>query len=164
MEFAQILPALFVGSHPKTVDDIEVLQRGLAVTAVLNLQTDEDMASVGVLWQPLENHYKITALRLVRLPVKEGQAEMAAKFAHCVRTLRKLLSGGHTVYLHCTAGIARSPTVAIGYLHWDQGWEWDEAVAHLKQVRENCSPHLEALRLAMAGQNVPAKHNDHTHN
>lgn len=127
----------------------------MAVTAVLNLQTDEDMASVGLLWQPLERHYKTTAVRLVRIPVREEQEEMAAKFAHCVRTLRTLLSEGHIVYLHCTAGIARSPAVAIGYLHWDRGWEWDDAVAHLRQVRKNCSPHLEALRLAMADQNGP---------
>lgn len=71
MDFAQVLPTLFVGSHPKTIDDIERLRRELTVTAVLNLQTDEDMASVGLLWQPLEEHYKTTALRLVRLPVKE---------------------------------------------------------------------------------------------
>ena len=151
MDFAQVLPALFVGSHPKTIDDIERLRQQFAVTAVLNLQTDEDMASVGLLWQPLEEHYQMTAVRLVRLPVKEEPVEMAAKFSHCVSALRDLLcSEGHTVYLHCTAGIARSPTVAIGHLHWSLGWEWDQAIAHLRQVREKCTPHLEALRLAMS--------------
>jgi protein-tyrosine phosphatase len=159
MDFAQVLPALFVGSHPSTIDDVERLQYDLAVTAIMNLQTDEDMASVGLLWQPIEEHYKTTALRLVRLPVKEDQVEMAEKFSNCVSTLRDLLSPeNQTVYLHCTAGIARSPTVAIGHLHWNLGWEWEEAIAHLKQVRENCSPHLEALRLAMATrQPAPAR-------
>jgi protein-tyrosine phosphatase len=149
MELAQVLPQLFVGSHPRTLSDIERL-RGLAVTAVLNLQTDEDMASVDLLWQPLEEQYRRGPLRLVRFPVKEEQEEMAAKFSHCVRVLEGLLSENHTVYLHCTAGIARSPTVAIGHLHWGLGWEWNSAVAHLKQLREKCSPHLDALRLAMA--------------
>ena len=150
MEFAQVLPGLFVGSHPKTIEDIETL-RQLGVTAVLNLQTNEDMISVALLWQPLEEHYKAIPLRLVRMPVKEEQTEMAAKFARCVSTLSDLIAEGHSVYLHCTAGIARSPTVAIGYLHWEAGWEWNEAVVHLKQLRgEKCSPHLEALRLAMS--------------
>jgi protein-tyrosine phosphatase len=115
------------------------------------------MASVGLLWQPLEEHYETTALRLVRLPVREEQAEMAAKFSNCVSTLEDLLSSeSNTVYLHCTAGIARSPTVAIGHLHWSLGWEWEEAIIHLKQVREKYSPHLEALRLSMS-----SRHNDH---
>ena len=152
MELAQVLRELFVGSHPQTIDDIERLRR-LAVTAVLNLQTDEDMASVGLVWQPLEEHYKTAALHLVRLPVKEEQTEMAAKFSLCVSTLNELLSSeNHTVYLHCTAGIARSPTVAIGHLHWSLGWEWDEAIARLKQVRGKCSPHLDALRLSMSAR------------
>ena len=56
MEFAQVLRGLFVGSHPKTADDIETLQHGLGVTAVLNLQTDDDMAEVGLPWQSLEDH------------------------------------------------------------------------------------------------------------
>lgn len=150
MEFAQVLPLLFVGSHPRTTEDIDKLQAELAVTAVLNLQTDQDMDSVGLLWRPLEEHYKAAALRLVRSPVKEEQAEMAARFSDCVGALRALLAQDHTVYLHCTAGIARSPTVAIGYLHYELGWGWDEAVAHLKRVREKCSPHLEALQLAMS--------------
>lgn len=158
MEFAQVLPGLFVGSHPRTIEEIKML-RELGVTAVLNLQTDEDMLSVALLWQPLAEHYKTVPLRLVRVPVKEEQEEMATKFAGCVRVLKTLLSEGHTVYLHCTAGIARSPTVAIGYLHWDQGWEWDEAVAHLKALREKCSPHLEALRLAMNSQEASSPRN-----
>ncbi len=158
MDFAQVLPALFVGSHPKTIDDIERLRSEFAVTAVVNLQTDEDMASVGLLWQPLEEHYKKAALRLVRLPVKEEQAEMVARFSDCVSMLHELLSSdSDTVYLHCTAGIARSPTVAIGHLHWGLGWGWEQAIAHLKQVREKCSPHLDALRLAMSTRQASSR-------
>lgn len=149
MDIAQVLPSLFVGAHPKSVDDIEKLRRDYGVTAVLNLQTDADMASVSLLWEPLEAHYRTACLHLVRLPVAEEQAEMRAKFLQCVRTLDDLLSREHTVFLHCTAGIARSPTVAIGYLRWCAGWELDAAVAHLIKLRQGCSPHIEALRFAM---------------
>ena len=134
MEFAQALPGLFVGSHPKTIEDIETL-RQLGVTAVLNLQTNDDMISVALLWQPLEEHYKTIPLRsLVRMPVKEEQTEMAAKFAQCVSTLSDLISEGHSVYLHCTAGIARSPRWPSA-TSLEAGWEWNEAVVHLRQLR-----------------------------
>ncbi len=128
LTYAQILPRLFIGSHPRTIDDIERLRREVAMTAILNLQTDDDMRTVILDWPPLEAHYKTCPVLLCRVPIVD-------------------------VYLHCTAGIGRAPTVAIGYLHACLGWELDEAIAHVKQARQ-CAPHLEALRLSLADQGV----------
>jgi protein-tyrosine phosphatase len=151
MDYAQILSRLFVGSHPQTTDDIDRLQRDLAITAVLNLQTDKDMTALNLNWQPLEAHYGTSAVALFRVPMKEEQVELREKLFQCIATLERLLAADRMVYLHCTAGIGRSPTVAIGYLHSCLGWELDAAIGHVKQVRE-CSPHLEALRLAISDQ------------
>jgi protein-tyrosine phosphatase len=148
MDYAQILSGLFIGSHPRAVGDVERLRRESAITAVLNLQTDEDMRSVNLDWQPLETHYRASNIDLLRFPVKEEQIELREKLPECVQALGGLMTSGRTVYLHCTQGIGRSPTVAIGYLHWSLGWEFDVAVNHVKRARE-CSPHLEALRLAV---------------
>jgi protein-tyrosine phosphatase len=148
MDYAQILSGLFVGSHPRAIGDVERLRRESAITAVLNLQTDEDMDSVKLDWRLLEAHYLACSIDLLCLPVKEEQIELREKLPGCVRTLSALIAGGRTVYLHCTEGIGRSPTVAIGYLHWSLGWGFDAAVSHVKHARQ-CSPHLEALRLAL---------------
>jgi protein-tyrosine phosphatase len=148
MDYAQILRRLFIGSHPQAIADIERLRQASAITAVLNLQTDEDMRSVNLHWQPLEAHYQASGINLLRLPMKEEQSELREKLPQCVRTLDALIATGRTVYLHCTEGVGRSPTVAIGYLHWSLGWGFDAAVSHVKQARQ-CSPHLEALRLAV---------------
>ena len=147
MDYAQILSGLFVGSHPRAIGDVERLRRDSAITAVLNLQTDEDMRSVNLNWQPIEAHYLDSNIYLLRLPMKEEQIELREKLPECVRTLSALIAGGRRVYLHCTEGVGRSPTVAIGYLHWSLCWGFDAAVSHVKQARQ-CSPHLEALQLA----------------
>jgi protein-tyrosine phosphatase len=153
MDYAQITPRLFIGSHPQTVEDIEKLRRDLGITAVLNLQTDQDMSSVKLNWKPLESHYETSAVDLLRVPVKEAQVELREKLLQCINTLERLLAAGHTVYLHCTVGIGRSPTVAIGYLHFCLGWELDAAASHVMQLRQ-CSPHLEALRLAISDRRI----------
>lgn len=153
LTYAQILPRLFIGSHPRTIDDIERLRREAGITAVLNIHTDDDMRSVDLDFPPLEAHYKICAVILRRAPMVEEQIELRAKLYQCIQALNELLAAGQTVYLHCTAGIGRAPTVAIGYLHTCLGWELDEAVEHVKQLRQ-CAPHVEALRLALGDQAV----------
>jgi hypothetical protein len=152
LTYAQILPRLFIGSHPRTIDDIERLRREAGITAVLNIHTDDDMHSVNLDWRTLEAYYrKSPVLLLCRIPMVEEQVELRTKLCRCIHKLNQLLAKGHTVYLHCTAGIGRAPTVAIGYLHDCLGWEWDEAVTHVKALRQ-CNPHLEALRLALSDQ------------
>ena len=151
MNYAQVTDRLYVGSHPQRIDDIEMLEKILAITAILNLQTDEDMAVAKLNWQLLESRYRSCAVSLCRMPMREDQVVLREKLLSCVDRLDNLLAAGHTVYLHCTAGVGRSPTVAIGYLYRCLGWEMDAAVRYVKQVRQ-CSPHTDALRLAILDQ------------
>jgi hypothetical protein len=153
LTYAQILPRLFIGSHPRTIEDIERLRREAGITAVLNIHTDDDMRAVRVDFPPLEAHYQSCSIVLRRVPMVEEQVELRAKLCQCIQALSELLAEGHTVYLHCTAGIGRAPTVAIGYLHTCLGWELDEAIEHVKSLRQ-CAPHVEALRLALGDQGV----------
>ncbi len=99
---------------PKTIDDIDELQREVGITAVLNLQTDDDTRSIRLVWEPLEAHYGISGIELCRVPVRDfDPSDLREKLPACVRDLDQLLAAGHAVYLHCTLGPGRSPTVAI---------------------------------------------------
>ena len=161
MEFDQILPQLFVGSRPRVAEDIAELVREAGITAVLNLQTDEDMVWYDTDWGELEAHYKETGISVVRFPVRDFDSEdLRDKLPGSVRALEELLEAGHTVYLHCTAGVNRSPTVAVAHLHWCCGWDLEKAVAYIKEHR-NCSPEVDALRGAAWEDNLdpPQGHN-----
>lgn len=145
MDCAQVLSNLFVGSHPRFIEDIDKLQLEFGITAVLNLQMDEDMRSVNVAWEPLQAHYAACGIELCRVPVRDFDAvDLREKLPNCVGALDRLLAAGHSVYLHCTAGTGRSPTTAIAYLHWCRGWDLDGAVAYVKDRRQ-CSPNVEAI-------------------
>jgi protein-tyrosine phosphatase len=146
--YVQILPTLFLGSQPRSAEEIDRLREELGITAVCNLQTDDDMRAVNVVWEPLDAHYRTSGIKLCRVPVRDfDPVDLREKLPDCVRVLRHLFAAGHIVYLHCTAGAGRSPTVAIAYLQWCLGWKLDQAVAHVKE-RWECSPNIEAIRLA----------------
>lgn len=154
MDYSEILPGLFVGSFPQSKDDVERLHRA-GVTAVLNLQTDDDMRHFNLDWNSLEAHYGARGMELRRVPVKDFDgADLKEKLSECVRVLSELREAGHRVFVHCTAGAGRSPSVVAAYLHWRQGLELDQAVELVKKIRPS-SPNADAIRLASG--DLPAK-------
>jgi hypothetical protein len=49
------------------------------------------------------------------------------------------------VYVHCTAGLGRSPAVAIASLYWFTDLQLDEAYSYLTRIRP-CGPSKDAIR------------------
>ncbi|MBN1852892.1 MAG: dual specificity protein phosphatase family protein [Pirellulales bacterium] len=148
MNYNQISPDIYVGGCPCTPSDIECLQRETGVTAVLNVQTDEDFLSCGIDWAKMDAHYQKLEIAIRRVPVRDFDREdLRMRLPVCVEALDALLKQGGPVYVHCTAGVNRSPSVVISYLIWIRGWDFDRAVNHVMD-RRLCDPYLEAIKLA----------------
>lgn len=148
MDYSQVLDDIYVGSYPETTEDIDHLKQHLGVTAVLNLQTDEDLKRLECTWSKLQAHYRKSKIKLCRMPVRDFDPEDLRKhLPECVQTLGQLLRQKNTVYVHCTAGVGRSPSVVITYLNWVHQYELDEAVDYVTHCRQ-CTPNMEAIRQA----------------
>jgi len=148
MNLDQILPHIFVGSCPETPADIDYLPAAFGITAVLNLQTQEDFADREIRWEEMEAAYRRLSVELRRIPVLDyNPAELRRRLPDCAHTLDDLLRAGHTVYVHCNAGMNRSPCAGVAYLHWNKGMGLDEAVTHVTN-RRYCDPYVDAIRLA----------------
>jgi protein-tyrosine phosphatase len=149
MDYVELLGQLFLGSRPETTADIDRLRLHSGITAVLNLQTDDDMRAVHLLWEPLEAHYRNLGIELCRVPVRDfDPIDLREKLPECVRALEHLLAAGHSVYLHCTLGASRSPTVAVAHLCWCRRWDLEDAVSYVKKHWQ-CSPNIQAVQLAV---------------
>jgi hypothetical protein len=59
MEFNEILPCVLVGSCPRTTSDIDCLIDDYGISAVLNVQTDSDLAYWQIDWPQLAEHYQV---------------------------------------------------------------------------------------------------------
>jgi hypothetical protein len=148
MDFDEILPQLFVGSCPRDQADLDCLKTDCGITAVLNLQTDRDFVYWGIRWERMEAAYRALGVELRRVPVLDfDRDELRRQLPACVEALDELLRAGHTVYVHCSVGMNRSPSTVIAYLHWVRGMGLYEAVDFVME-RHPCEPYVDAIRLA----------------
>jgi hypothetical protein len=147
MDLDEILPELFVGACPQDVDGIgQLKQQG--ITAVLSLQTEEDLQLHGIDWPQLQADYRVAGVEVRRVAVRDfDEDDLRSKLPDCTRVLDELLADRHVVYVHCSAGVNRSPSVVICYLHWYLGWCLKEAERYVRKYHP-CSPASEVIGLA----------------
>lgn len=147
MNLDEILPELFVGAAPEGPDDVgQLKQQG--ITAVLNLQTADDLQRHGIDWPKLQACYLAAGITERRVAVRDfDDDDLRTKLPECTRVLDELLAERHVVYVYCSAGVNRSPCVVICYLHWCLGWCLKEAERHVLKYHP-CSPATEVISLA----------------
>jgi len=144
IDFGNLLPELFVGSCPSNEVDVKQL-RLMGITGVLNLQTDADFERWKIDFSALQQASYDLDLVIQRVPIIDfDDADLARHLPASVTLLQRMLAVGHTVYLHCTAGKERSPTVALGYLSLCRGMELQQAVTHITQIRD-CQPKAQVV-------------------
>jgi len=139
---------LFLGWCPDDSEDVERLRKEYGITAVLNVQTDDDLTDWGIDWDGMQRAYEEAGIVLRREPVTDFDPEaLRQRLPDCVRALAELLDENHTVYVHCSAGINRSPTTVVAYFHRCRGWDLDRAVRHVL-MRRSCDPLIQAILTA----------------
>ena len=146
MRCDRVLPNLFVGPDLWDEADFETLE-SLKISAILSLQREDDFRREdGLEWE--RSAAARAGLAFRNVPVTDfDRLDLQRKLPECVAALDSLLKAGHTVYLHCTAGVNRSPTVAVAYLHRCRAWSLEDASACVQKARR-CVPDTEAIRPA----------------
>jgi len=136
---------LWVGSFVRP-EDVRLLEQ-MKISTVLSLQSDQDIASYSIPTDRLLKAYASAKIqyRRVAIPDFDTQA-LSAMLASAVEELETALEPSEArVYVHCTAGINRSPTLAAAYLIKHKHLSAREAYEYLMNQRQ-CSPYLVVLQ------------------
>lgn len=145
LDYATITPELAVGSYPATPEDILHLQ-SLGYTAVLSVQSDADLDERAASWERFWRFYTSRGMTAVRVPIIDFDAsDLAKNLAGAVDALDKLVKSGRRVYLHCTAGINRSPTVAIAWMMQETKQPLAVVLASVQAARPSVRPAIATL-------------------
>jgi protein-tyrosine phosphatase len=141
----EIIPdRLWVGGY--LCPDDAVLLAKQFISTVLSLQTDEDLSTYGIQTKKLLKAYQAADIELRRIPIPDlDKSDLVAKLPLCVAELEEALKPVWArVYVHCTAGLNRSPTVVAAYLIRSRNMSAREAYEYVT-ARRHCKPSLEAL-------------------
>lgn len=144
----QVRPRVWVGPHLRDLTDVEVLASA-GIDAVLSLQTDEDLQWHDVDDEQIEKALRRNGIPRRRTPIRDfDEDDLVRKLPDAVAVLRQFVAAGHDTYVHCTAGVGRSPAVVLGYLI-DQGWAVDEGLALLVGRHPVSDPDVGAVKRAL---------------
>ena len=66
------------------------------------------------------------------VPFHDGEAIPEQAFVRCLGWLKFMHDSGHTVLVHCAAGISRSVTIAAAFMHYTGAAEFDEALERIR--------------------------------
>ena len=118
---------IILGSYPLYEVDVDRMMEDGRITAVLSLQSNEEIAQRGVDEQEMRAWLSKHRMQYLRRPVDDlaTTEDYADALFDAAVQLDRLLEKRHRVYVHCTAGQSRSTTLAITYLclfikskHW----------------------------------------------
>lgn len=77
------------------------------------------------------------------LPIVDDVADSntEAQFREGAKKIDDWIESGHSVIIHCYAGISRSVSTVIAYYMLHKGWSYDIAYLHIKSRRKQMNPH-----------------------
>ena len=129
-----------------TPDDIVRLRRQAGVSAMLSLQHDECLNYWDIDYPAMYQAAQDLSMVMIRCPIRDFDIpDMRQNLPHAVSMLAHLLSSHHRTYVHCTAGLGRSPLIVLGYLIWIEKYHKEEAIRTILHGRPNAVPAWEAF-------------------
>lgn len=150
--FSRINSRLCVGGYPRDAGDIRKL-KSEGVTGILSIQSERDYSSHGLSPHYLSLLCEESAVRYQTYSIEDmNNQDFIERAQGAVRKLREMLRESGKVYVHCTAGIYRSPQIIALYLAQFQDYSVEQAVDMVKMnhplARPNCKVITEVYRQA----------------
>ncbi|CAI5480342.1 unnamed protein product [Closterium sp. Yama58-4] len=146
--YTRVHKNIIAGSQPQTPADIDRLQKDEGVKVILNLQQDHDISYWGVDIGGIVKRCKEVGVEHHRRPAVDFDPNsLRRELPRMVAVIAKAVAEGKTIYVHCTAGLGRSPAAVIAYLFWfsEPKMDLNAAYEHVTSLRP-CGPKKDAIR------------------
>ena len=138
-EYNRITAQILAGRNPLTAADMQRLCAE-GVTHVLDLRESSEWMPPNVGQEAIE--YQIAkGIHRRNLPITDFTAPDTDHFGTAVAFLEEALTDPNAqVYVHCRAGMERTPTILIAYFAVQNGTSCQEALVELQKARSRFQP------------------------
>ena len=127
----QITPQIYIGAEYRLNGKIRLEELGF--THSVSLQAEYDSAEHGL---ALAHH--------CYLPTPDQHAPSISHLYEGVAFIHEAVESGGKVYVHCAAGVGRSPTLVAAYFVY-QGMEVGDALIRMQEARPVIGPSYEQV-------------------
>jgi len=138
----QLRPHLYIGASVQPADIPRLHVAG--ITAILSLQQlgiDVPHAAAERMRRACEPH-----IRFHNVAIHDyDPAAIITAMPETLATLDALIGDGRVVYLHCSEGINRAPSVALAYLVRHERMDVDAALADVRRCDPGAKPYLAVI-------------------
>ena len=132
LEYSRVTDALYVGPQHRKGGRRALLRCG--ITHIVNMRAEFDDADYGFTFDAASSD------GYCYLPTIDDAPISAVHFAEGVAFIAGAIDGGGKVYIHCSAGVGRAPSMAAAYLIAAEGYGTDAALQRIRQARPFIRP------------------------
>ena len=146
LNWGHITPEIIIGTCPMTNDDLKYIHAETCISAVFSLQHDDCLSHWHIDYNDLLRIATKLNIKMLRCPIKDFNIpDMRKNLPRAVSSLGKLITKGHSTYVHCTAGLGRAPLTVLAYFIWLKELSPDDAIKIILKGRPEAEPAWEAL-------------------
>mmetsp|Transcript_16995 Transcript_16995/g.26196 ORF Transcript_16995/g.26196 Transcript_16995/m.26196 type:complete len:427 (-) Transcript_16995:1239-2519(-) len=128
-----------IGQFIQTEEEVKILKK-MGITAILCLQTKEEQQQLTVEWNYLLQFfygYGMTLAKNLQINEIDDEQDQARNVFQASQYLNDMINNkDHRVYVYCTSGITRAPTVVAAYLALYKKvkcWEYPQLIESIIQ-------------------------------
>lgn len=145
LNWGEITPGILIGTCPMRPADLGRIRAETGVSAVLSVQHDDCLAYWGIDHGAMREHGAELGLLMERRAMRDFDvADQREQLPRAVAALARLQAEGHRTYVHCTAGLGRSPLTVLAYLICIEERSPEQAIALIHGARPGAVPAWEA--------------------
>lgn len=147
LNWGEVTPTILIGTCPMRPADLDRLAGAARASAVLSLQHDDCLAYWSIDYAQMRQAGEQRGLVMARCPIRDFDVgDMRRRLPDAVAALAALQAQGHRTYIHCTAGLGRSPLTVLAYLSLVEAYSPEAALQRIRAARPGAVPAWEAFR------------------